>query len=67
MISIYLNNDPVEIEDHSSLTQLLKSLDTKPVGFAIAVNETFIPRSEHQQMQLQTGDRVELLVPTQGG
>ncbi len=67
MIAIYLNNEPMDVDESCSLTQLLLSLDASSSGCAIAINDNFVPRSEHEQTQLWAGDRVELLVPAQGG
>lgn len=67
MISIYLNNEPMDIIPEASVQELIDVLPGTPKGFAIAVNENFVPRSSYQQTSLSEGDRVELLVPSQGG
>ena len=67
MISIYLNNKAMDISPQASVQELIEVLPEIPKGFAIAVNENFVPRSSYQQTALSDGDRVELLVPSQGG
>lgn len=49
-----------------NLTQLLQQQGAKE-PFAVAVNQTFVPRSQCDGYQLQAGDSVELLSPIQGG
>ena len=67
MISIFLNDQPMHLAPLASIDELLDALEDKPRGFAIAVNERFVPRSAYRDVRLNSGDRVELLVPSQGG
>ncbi|MDG1773605.1 MAG: sulfur carrier protein ThiS [Oceanicoccus sp.] len=67
MITIFLNDQVTEIVPEQSIQQMIAGLSDKPDNFAIAVNENFVPKTEYDQLLLQQGDRVELLVPMQGG
>ena len=67
MISIYLNNEPMDIIREASGQAGRDVRPETPWVFAIAVNENFVPRSSYQQTSLSEGDRVEVLVPSQGG
>ena len=35
--------------------------------FAVAVNKTFIPKSQYAHTLLQAGDQIDVLAPMQGG
>ncbi len=50
-----------------ALTALLQSEAPADGGFAVAVNEAFVPKSQYETVCLQSGDRVEILRPIQGG
>ncbi|ATC93428.1 sulfur carrier protein ThiS [Pseudoalteromonas tunicata] len=49
-----------------NLTELLQHQGAKE-PFAVAVNQTFVPRSRCDDYQIQAGDSIELLSPIQGG
>ncbi len=36
-------------------------------GFAVAINQTFIPRSLYEQTWIQAEDHIEIVMPMQGG
>lgn len=50
-----------------TLAALLLELQLSARKVATAVNGTFIPLSQRESCVLQEGDRVEILVPLQGG
>ena len=49
-----------------NLTELLQRQGAQE-PFAVAVNQTFVPRSRCDDYQIQAGDSIELLSPIQGG
>lgn len=51
----------------SSLADLVAELAPGARGVAVAVNGAVVPRSEWVRTELCTGDRVEVLVASQGG
>jgi len=55
------------MDEASNLSTLIQTHTSSDGTFAVAVNDTFIPRSEYDNTILKDGDRVELLVPMQGG
>ena len=67
MICIELNGERHSIEQPQDVQQFLGSLQDLPESFAIAVNEAFVPRSAYADTTINEGDRVELVVPMQGG
>ena len=66
-MKILLNDNEQPIEDATTLSSLVKTHGNDESAFAVAVNDTFIPRSDYEATVLREGDRVELLVPMQGG
>lgn len=65
-MNILLNDKSLQIFS-SSLLELLNKRTTRKQSYAVAVNDEFVPRSEYQTIVLNEGDRVELLIPMQGG
>ncbi len=66
MIQIIFNGEPKQIEPQT-LSNFLLQLDTEHSSCAIAINESFIPKSDYESTQLIEGDQLEILVPMQGG
>jgi sulfur carrier protein len=50
-----------------NLKEILNVLDVNPQGKAVAVNMTFVPRSQHENTVIQDGDRLEIVSPMVGG
>lgn len=67
MISIYFNNEIQQIEPIITLHNLLMQNNYTEQHFAVAVNDKFIPRGTYCAIFLQPGDRVDIIVPMQGG
>lgn len=67
MITVWLNNEQKQLPHPVCLAEALTQWQPPGDGFAIAINEQFVPRGSYSVTQLQDGDRVELLVPMQGG
>ena len=66
-MKILLNDNEQLIDEATALSTLVKTHGNDEAAFAIAVNDTFIPRSDYESTILNDGDRVELLIPMQGG
>lgn len=67
MITIWLNNEQQQLPAPLCLSDALSQWQPPGDGFAIAINEVFVPRGSYSATELRDGDRVELLVPMQGG
>lgn len=67
MITVWLNNEQKQLEDSTYLTEALAQWQPPGEGFAIAINEVFVSRSNYAVTSLRDGDHIELLVPMQGG
>ncbi|MCK9563148.1 MAG: sulfur carrier protein ThiS [Bacteroidales bacterium] len=66
MIEIFINDHNQPLPEGATLAELIAQFATD-VGTVAAVNGTFVPRSHHASHLLQSGDRVELLAPMEGG
>jgi sulfur carrier protein len=67
MIQIKLNGEMTAFEGQPSVADLLKNLHLGIPSFAVAVNRSVIPRSEHEKVLLQEGDEVEVVHAVGGG
>ncbi|MGY5351944.1 sulfur carrier protein ThiS [Wenyingzhuangia sp. IMCC45533] len=66
-MTIKVNNQPKEISDKSSVSQLLKQLDQLEHGIAVAVNQQIITKTDWTQKELIDGDDILIIQATQGG
>ncbi|MBA2651059.1 MAG: sulfur carrier protein ThiS [Tatlockia sp.] len=67
MVSIYLNDAGLQIEPTQSLQELLIQNNYIDQHFAVAINNQLIPRIAYNSTLLNPGDRVDIIVPMQGG
>ncbi|MBB1270441.1 sulfur carrier protein ThiS [Shewanella sp. SR44-3] len=67
MISIQLNGESIEVDEHSNLAQLvsIKTLNAK--GIALVLNAEVVPRSRWQHIMCQDQDKVEFFSAVAGG
>lgn len=67
MLQIYFNNTKLILETTLSLDDFIKMQRLAETGFAVTVNQKFIPRGDYQKIILQHDDQIILLQPMQGG
>ena len=67
MITIVLNGENKQIEDNTSITGLLKTLDLGEKRLAVELNQAIIPRGEFASHTLKEQDRVEIVQAIGGG
>lgn len=65
-IQVLCNGEPRALPAARTLAELLPELTTA-CDFAVAVNGEFVPKSAYGALRLADGDRVELVVPMEGG
>ncbi|MFZ5654474.1 MAG: sulfur carrier protein ThiS [Pseudomonadota bacterium] len=65
-IEVICNGEPRALCGGRTLAELLPEL-TEACDFAVAVNGEFVPKSAYGQVRLADGDRLELVVPMEGG
>jgi sulfur carrier protein len=64
---ILVNGDGLDLENPTTLAQLLERLDLSGKRIALEVNEVIIPRSRFSEHRLRAGDRVEIVHAIGGG
>lgn len=67
MISIILNGKKMELPEEQPLAEAIKVLGYDQGPFAVAVNESFVARSDHGSTMVRQGDQIEIVSPIQGG
>lgn len=67
MISIYFNDEVQQIEPSRSLQELLIQNNCIKQHFAVAINNQLIPRGVYNITPLKPNDRIDIIVPMQGG
>ena len=65
-MQIIVNAKPCEVTT-ATLAEALSELGYAQTGIATALNGEFVPQAARAGRALQTGDRLEVLAPMQGG
>lgn len=70
-MQLMLNDKAIEVENNLTISQLIEWLKAndklEQANFAIAVNMEFVPRSIYGEAVLRENDRIEIVLPMQGG
>ena len=64
---VRVNGAPVELDDATTVDQLVKARAEEHRRVAVAVNGDVVPRSSWRTIRLSAGDAVEVLVAVAGG
>ena len=64
---ITLNGQPCTLDTALSITELLSAQGFEGKTVAVAVNNTFVPKSAHETHMIKDNDRIEVVAPMQGG
>lgn len=71
MIELWLNNKKCVLTHNITLSDAITEWENHGLvhgsAFAIAINTLFVPRSSYTETILKNGDRIDLVVPMQGG
>ena len=65
-MKVTVNDEAVEVNEHTTIAALLESLGFPAKGIAVAVDWSVVPRSEWETA-LTDGARVEVVTAVQGG
>ena len=65
-MKLVVNDESVEVDEHTTVEQLLTKLGMPDKGIAVAVDWSVVPRSEWETA-LTDGARVEVVTAVQGG
>jgi len=66
-VIIYINDKPLNLDASCTLQEMLAQKTGVAAHVAIAINNQFIPKSMFADTVLREGDRIDLIVPMQGG
>ncbi len=66
---ITVNGEKRDFQRELTVEELLRELDIKvrEVGFAVAINEEVVPKSEYTRRKIKEGDRIEIVQLVGGG
>jgi len=67
-MNVFINDEPRELNQGTTLDGLSRELGLESQkGWAIALNDSIIPKERHHKSILSEGDRVLIIKATQGG
>jgi thiamine biosynthesis protein ThiS len=66
-MNILLNNKPVILFEGSTIKKLLEKNNIKNKYYAVEVNRTIIPKSDHETYIIKDGDKIEIITAIGGG
>ncbi len=66
-MKIIVNDKPQQLDDRSTVEQLLTHMELQNAACAVEVNRELVPKQQHKQQQLQDGDVVEVVTLVGGG
>lgn len=66
-VEVVVNGDVTKLAGSSSVADLLVSLDMANRRVAVAVNRNIVVRSSYPDVELASGDRIEILEAVGGG
>lgn len=67
-MKILVNDEPKYLDQDSNLARLAEDMGlSQTKGWAIALNETIVPKTKFNDTVLKDGDRILLIKATQGG
>ncbi len=67
MITIYVNEKPVQLEASTNILQLLKHVNSPLKGVAVAIQQNIIPNANWKTQLVNDKDNVLIIQATQGG
>lgn len=67
MITIFVNENPIEIEERTTIEQLLQKTNNAGEGIAVAINNEVISKNQWNSHNLSKDDKVLLIKAAQGG
>jgi len=64
---IEVNGEKKELNHSHVLAEAIQHWGYAGAAIAVAHNDEFVPRSRYATLQLQDGDRLDIVAPMQGG
>ncbi len=66
-MQITVNGEPMETPDNITAAKLIQRLGLEGERLAMEINEQIAPRSRHDEIVIQPGDKVEIVRAIGGG
>jgi sulfur carrier protein len=66
-MKLSINGEIKEFKEKSLTIKEILDLMQYNKGIAVALNETFILKTEYENIEVKDGDRLDILSPIQGG
>jgi sulfur carrier protein len=66
-VTVVVNGEPCELQQGTTVADVVALLGRRPQGLAVAVNEEVVPRTRWPTTPLHERDRVEVLTAAAGG
>jgi sulfur carrier protein len=68
-VELKVNGDKKNVGEHTTLSDLLESMDISAdaTGIAVALNESVVPRQNWRATRLRPSDSIEVIRAVQGG
>ena len=66
-MSITLNGESAQLDDGTTVEELLETRALSGPGIAVAINRDVVLRAEWPARSIREGDRVEIIQAAQGG
>ncbi len=66
-MEVILNGQSCVVPESSSVRDVMRAQGNDVAYVAVAVNDHVIPRSQHGEVHLQPGDRIEIVHAVGGG
>ena len=67
MMKIYINGQPHELTEPTTITGLIEQLELIGKRIAIELNQEIVPRSQHTETFLKENDQLEIVHAIGGG
>lgn len=64
---IILNNVPYTVADNITLLEIISPWVSSQASFALAINDVFVPKTAYSDKVLKNLDRIDIIIPMQGG
>jgi len=66
-MDIYVNDSALSVDQHITIPELLKMIQSPENGIAVAVNDTIVPRSDWSSHVFREKDNVLVIKAHSGG
>lgn len=67
MINVRVNGEERQLQDGTTVENLLTLLEVKRSFLAVEKNETIMPRTSYDETELEEGDKIEVVSLVGGG